>query len=108
MGCSDEHRNNTRRVRASWKCETKEYRGFQRDLAISNSVVCYGHALNRLTATEINAKGFDAKGTLIGKKSLPYIGASAVHEALCGAPQLSDASITTVIPCVVLPFRNCG
>ena len=40
----------------------------------------------RLTATEIFAKGFDAKGTFIGKKSLPYVGASAVHEALCGAP----------------------
>jgi hypothetical protein len=40
----------------------------------------------RLTATEIFAKGFDAKGTLIGKKSLRYVGASAVHEALCGGP----------------------
>ncbi len=39
----------------------------------------------RLTASEIFAKGFDTKETLIGKKSLPYVGASAVHHALCGA-----------------------
>ncbi len=39
----------------------------------------------RLLATEVFANGFDAKGTLIGKKSLPYAGASAVHDALCGA-----------------------
>jgi len=40
----------------------------------------------RLLATEILAKGFDAKGTVIGTKSLLYRGASAVHEALCGTP----------------------
>jgi hypothetical protein len=38
----------------------------------------------RLSATEIFAEAFDAKGTVIGTKSLPYNGASAVHEALCG------------------------
>ncbi len=36
-------------------------------------------------ATEVFAKGFDSEGTLIGKKSLPYTGASAVHDALCNA-----------------------
>jgi hypothetical protein len=40
----------------------------------------------RLLATEIFAKAFDAKGTLLGTKSLPYNGASAVYEALCSAP----------------------
>jgi len=40
----------------------------------------------RLLATEVFVKGFDAKGTLIGQKSLPYFGASAVHDALCGSP----------------------
>jgi len=40
----------------------------------------------RLLVTEIFAKVFDAKGTLLGAKSLPYNGASAVHEALCGTP----------------------
>jgi hypothetical protein len=39
----------------------------------------------RLLATEVFAKGFDAKGSLVGKKSLPYAGASAVLDALCGA-----------------------
>ena len=39
----------------------------------------------RILATEIFAKGFDGFGTEIGKKSLPAQGASAVHEALCGA-----------------------
>ncbi len=39
----------------------------------------------RLLATEIFAKGFDAKGSPVGNKSLPYAGASAVHDALCGA-----------------------
>jgi hypothetical protein len=39
----------------------------------------------RLVATEVFANGFGADGTLIGKKSLPYVGASAVHDALCGA-----------------------
>jgi len=39
----------------------------------------------RLVATEIFAKGFDDFGTEIGRKSLPVTGASAVHEALCGA-----------------------
>jgi hypothetical protein len=38
----------------------------------------------RLLATEIFAKGFDAKGTVVGTQSLSYTGASAVHEALCG------------------------
>jgi len=40
----------------------------------------------RLLATEIFAMAFDAKGTLLGTKSLPYNGASAVHETLCGTP----------------------
>lgn len=40
---------------------------------------------NFLLATEVFAKAFDAKGTLIGKKLLPYNGASALHEALCGS-----------------------
>ncbi len=38
----------------------------------------------RLLATEIFAKAFDEEGTVIGTKSLPHNGASAVHEALCG------------------------
>lgn len=38
----------------------------------------------RLLATEIFAKGFNEKGKNIGTKSLPYFGASAVHDALCG------------------------
>ena len=40
----------------------------------------------RLLATGIFAKGFDGFGTEIGKKSLSASGASAVHDALCGAP----------------------
>ena len=39
-----------------------------------------------LLATEIFVQGFDAFGVNIGKKSLPFQGASAVHQALCGAP----------------------
>ena len=39
----------------------------------------------RLQATEIFAQAFDVSGVSIGKKSLPFEGASAVHEALCGA-----------------------
>ena len=39
----------------------------------------------RLLATEVFAKGFSANGDAIGTKSLPYSGASAVDEALCGA-----------------------
>ena len=38
----------------------------------------------RLLATEIFAKGFRANGDAVGIKSLPYSGASAVYEALCG------------------------
>jgi len=38
----------------------------------------------RLTATEVFAKGFTTKEALIGKKSLPFVGASAVRHALCG------------------------
>jgi len=38
----------------------------------------------RLLATGIFAKAFDKEGTVIGTKSLPYNGASAVHKALCG------------------------
>jgi hypothetical protein len=38
----------------------------------------------RLTATEIFVKGFDAHGRMVGKKSLPYVGVSEVHDALCG------------------------
>ena len=37
-----------------------------------------------IMATEVFAKGYDAKGTLIGKKSLPDIVASAILRALCG------------------------
>jgi hypothetical protein len=33
------------RVRATWYGKTQECGGFQGDLAISNSAVCYGHAL---------------------------------------------------------------
>jgi hypothetical protein len=40
----------------------------------------------RLQATEIFVQGFDGFGVNIGKKSLPFEGASAVHQALCGAP----------------------
>ena len=42
----------------------------------------------RLLATEIFVQGFDGMGVNIGKKSLPSAnaGASAVHQALCGAP----------------------
>lgn len=40
----------------------------------------------RLQATEIFVQGFDSFGVNIGKKSLPFTGASAVHQALCGAP----------------------
>ena len=40
----------------------------------------------RLQATEIFVQGFDSFGVNIGKKSLPFEGASAVHQALCGAP----------------------
>ena len=39
----------------------------------------------RLQASEIFVQAFDAFGLNIGKKSLPFEGASAVHEALCGA-----------------------
>ena len=39
----------------------------------------------RLQATEIFVQGFDSFGVNIGKKSLPFEGASAVHQALCGA-----------------------
>ena len=39
----------------------------------------------RLQATEIFVQAFDSFGVNIGKKSLPFEGASAVHEALCGA-----------------------
>jgi hypothetical protein len=38
----------------------------------------------RLQATEIFVQAFDGFGVNIGKKSLPFEGASAVHEALCG------------------------
>ena len=38
----------------------------------------------RLLATEIFAKAFDEEGTVVGTKSLPYNGTSAVREALCG------------------------
>jgi hypothetical protein len=38
----------------------------------------------RLLATEVFAKAFGPNGTFIGNKSLPYVGASAVHDALCG------------------------
>ena len=38
----------------------------------------------RLLATEVFAKAFGPNGTFIGKRSLPYVGASAVHDALCG------------------------
>jgi len=40
----------------------------------------------RLLATEIFVQAFDVTGVSIGKKSLPFEGASAVHEALCGTP----------------------
>ena len=40
----------------------------------------------RLLATEIFVQAFDSFGVNIGKKSLPFGGASAVREALCGAP----------------------
>ena len=40
----------------------------------------------RLQATEIFVQGFDSFGVNIGKKSLPFEGASALHQALCGAP----------------------
>ena len=39
----------------------------------------------RLLATEIFVKGFDAKGAFVEKRSLPYVGASAVFRALCGS-----------------------
>jgi hypothetical protein len=39
----------------------------------------------RLQATEIFVQAFDVTGVSIGKKSLPFEGASAVHEGLCGA-----------------------
>jgi hypothetical protein len=38
----------------------------------------------RLLATEIFVRAFDVTGVSIGKKSLPFEGASAIHEALCG------------------------
>ncbi len=38
----------------------------------------------RLQATEIFVQAFDVSGMSVGKKSLPFEGASAVHEALCG------------------------
>src|ERR1700751_1548840 len=40
----------------------------------------------RLQATEIFVQGFDSFGVNIGKKSLPFEGATAVHQALCGPP----------------------
>jgi hypothetical protein len=40
----------------------------------------------RLQATEIFVQGFDGFGVNIGKKSLPFQGASALHQALCGTP----------------------
>jgi hypothetical protein len=39
----------------------------------------------RLLATEIFVQAFDVTGVSIGKKSLPFEGANAVHEGLCGA-----------------------
>ncbi len=39
----------------------------------------------RLQATEIFVRAFDVSGMSVGKKSLPFEGASAVHEALCGS-----------------------
>jgi hypothetical protein len=38
----------------------------------------------RQLATEVFVKGFNGKGDVAGIKSLPYSGATAVHEALCG------------------------
>jgi hypothetical protein len=38
----------------------------------------------RLLATDIFARALNAKGAVIGTKSLSFSGASAVHEALCG------------------------
>ncbi len=38
----------------------------------------------RLQATEIFVQAFDVTGVSIGKKSLPFEGASAIHDALCG------------------------
>jgi hypothetical protein len=38
----------------------------------------------RLLATEIFAKAFGPNGAFISKKSLSYVGASAVQDALCG------------------------
>ena len=40
----------------------------------------------RLQVTEIFVQAFDSFGVNIGKKSLPFEGATAVHQALCGAP----------------------
>ena len=38
----------------------------------------------RLLATEVFVTGFGDKGDVVGSKSLPYTGASELHEALCG------------------------
>ena len=38
----------------------------------------------RLLATEVFVTGFSEKGDVVGRKSLPYRGASELYEALCG------------------------
>jgi hypothetical protein len=38
----------------------------------------------RLLATEVFAKGFNEKGGAVDSKSLPYVGAGALYQALCG------------------------
>jgi hypothetical protein len=35
-----------------------------------------------VSATEIDARAFDAHGKFVGRKSLPYVGASAIADAL--------------------------
>jgi hypothetical protein len=39
----------------------------------------------RLTATEIFVRAYDPSGKPLGKRSLPYVGVSAVYDALCRA-----------------------
>jgi hypothetical protein len=37
-----------------------------------------------IPSTEVFVKAFDAKGNQVGRKSLPYSGASDIAQALCG------------------------
>jgi len=40
-----------------------------------------------ISATEVFVKAYDSRGKVVATKSLPYQGASDVHEGLCGNPK---------------------